>query len=287
MALLVVVWGVNFAVVKGAFAEIPPFVFNGAQFAVAAVLLAAALRRIEGGWRVRRADLPGLLALGLLGHAGYQSLFMAGLSRTSAGHSSLILAMVPLFVGAIGAALGIERPPRRTWIGLAVALLGVFTLVRGQGGLSAAGGTIAGDLLMLGSAVCWASYTILSRPYLERYSPLCLTTVTLLLGLPVILASAVPGALGLDWPSVGQGAWAALAFSSIFAVAVSYIIWYTSVAAVGGARTAAMANLIPVVALLSARVLLDEPLGPLQVGGGAVILFGVWLARSGGPGRGG
>lgn len=286
MALLIAIWGVNFAIVKGAFAELPPFVFNGARFAVAAVLLMVALQRMEGTWRVRPADLPGLLALGMLGHVGYQSLFIAGLARTTAGHSSLILAMVPLFVGALGAALGIERPSRRTWIGLAAALLGVFALVHGQAGLSAGQGTIVGDLLMLGAAVCWASYTILSRPYLDRYSPLCLTTVTLLMGLPVILASALPGALRLDWPSVGPAAWGALAFSSVFAVAVGYIIWYTSVQAVGGARTAAFSNLIPVVALLTAKVLLDEPLGPLQVGGGAVILFGVWLARTGGSGRG-
>lgn len=279
MLALVLIWGLNFPLIKGSLGQLPPLVFNGLRFALAGVLLAAILRRLEGPRPLARADLPGLVLLGLLGHAGYQTLFMAGLARTTAGHSSLILAMVPLFVGVMAVAMRMERPAPRMWVGLVVAFAGSAVLIRGRGSLSFGSGTLAGDLLTLAAAVCWAAYTVRSRPYLLRYSPLRLTTVTLLLGLPVIAASALPGLGRLDWRAVGAASWAALAFSAVFAVAIGYTIWYTSVQAIGSARTAAFSNLIPVVALASARVLLGEPVGPAQLGGGAVVLLGVWLAR--------
>jgi drug/metabolite transporter (DMT)-like permease len=285
MLLLVVIWGVNFPIIKGAFADLPPFVFNGLRFAGAGVLLLLILRWLEGPVRIDRADLRGLVLLGLLGHAGYQTLFIAGLARTTAGHSSIILAMVPLFVGALGAALGIERPSARMWIGLVLAFAGVVVLVRSRTGLAGGAGTLAGDLITLAGALCWATYTVISRPYLARYSALRLTTITLVFGLPFIFASAVPGMLRMEWSAVGLGAWGALAFSAVFAVVVSYVIWYTSVQIVGSARTAAFSNLIPIVALLSAWMILREPIGVPQVIGAAVVLFGVWLARVEGPSR--
>jgi drug/metabolite transporter (DMT)-like permease len=166
------------------------------------------------------------------------------------------------------------------WIGLVLAFLGVVVLIRGRGGATVQSATVVGDMLTLAGAVCWAAYTVMSRPWLARYSALHLTTVTLVFGLPVIFGTALPEAAHLAWGAISLRAWAALAFSAVFAVALSYLIWYSSVQVVGSARTAAFSNLIPVVALLSAWVMLGEPLGPAQVGGTAIVLSGVWLART-------
>ncbi len=282
MGVVVVSWGLNFAIVKSAFAELPPLAFNGLRFAIAAVLLVLVLHLREGAWRPRRGDLPGLVVLGLLGHAGYQSLFIVGLARTSATHAAVILSMTPLFVGALGVALGLERSTTRMWAGLFIAFVGLFILIVGGGDAGAASeaATPVGDLLTLGASLSWAGYTVLARPYLDRISPLRLTAVTLSLGLPVILATAVPGLIHLDWSGVSLRTWGALAYSSIFAVVISYVIWSISVLAVGSARTAAIANLVPVVAMASAWALLGEVVGPVQILGAAVVLFGVWLARA-------
>jgi drug/metabolite transporter (DMT)-like permease len=280
MILLVIIWGVNFPIIKIAFEDFSPFAFNGLRFAAAAVLLTGILRLVEGPIRVDRADWWRLVALGLIGHAGYQTLFIAGLARTTAGNSAVILAMVPLFVGALGVLLGLERPSLRMWLGLVLAFVGIVVLIVGRAGLTLDTTTIAGDLITLAASLCWAVYTVLARPMLARLSPLRLTTLTLWFGLPVILASAAPGLVRVEWGAVSQGAWAALAFSTVFAIVVSYLIWYASVQVVGSARTAAFSNLIPLVALVSAHLGLHEPLGLPQVLGTAVVLFGVWLARS-------
>jgi drug/metabolite transporter (DMT)-like permease len=281
MAVVVISWGLNFAIVKSAFTDLPPLAFNAMRFSLAASLLVIVLRVLEGPRRVPRADFRGLLLLGLIGHAGYQGLFITGLSRTSAAHSSLILATTPLFVGALAVAMRLERSSPRMWAGLVIAFVGLSILVEGRAGAAAIAGlpTLTGDLLTLAATLCWAGYTVLARPFLTRVSPLRLTTVTLVLGLPIIVASGVPDLVRLNWAAVRPHAWAALAYSAVFAIVISYVLWSVSVQAVGSSRTAAVSNLTPVVALISAWALLGETLGWAQVGGAAVVLLGVWLAR--------
>lgn len=279
MALLVVIWGVNFPVIKGAFEDVPPFVFNALRVPAAAALLAGITWRLEGCWWPARADVLGLALLGLVGHVAYQTLFIAGLARTSPVHSAIILAMVPLLVGVLGAALHLERPTGRTWAGLAVAFAGVVVLVRAGAGGPGPPPTLAGDAMTFAAASCWAAYTVLARPYLARMSALRVTTVTLMMGAPVLALAGVPGARGVDWAMVGAGAWAGLAFSTLFAIVVSYVIWYRSVQLVGGARTAAASNLIPVVTVVASWAGLGDPPRPAQAVAIGVVLLGVWLAR--------
>lgn len=279
MLALVLVWGVNFPIVKITFREMSPMVFTALRFAGATLLLLLVMRR-GGGAPVPRAQWPLVIVLGLLGHAVYQIFFINGLARTTAGNSSVILAMVPLFVAVLSALLRIERVAPRTWIGIALAFAGLSVLVAGHGGLQISTATLAGDVLTLFCSLCWAVYTVLSRPLLRTMSPLQLTTVTMAAGVPVLILAAVPELLRQSWGAVSWPAWAALAFSTVFSVVVGYVVWYASVQAVGGPKTAVYSNLIPIVTLVASWFLLGETLGPLQAVGAAVVLTGVSLART-------
>lgn len=287
MLAVVVIWGANLTIIKAALAELSPFAFNAIRCTLAALLLLLAGRMVGGAGSIARRALPRVVLLGVLGHAAYQNLFIAGLHRTTVTNSSLILATVPLFVGGIGWLLRVERPTRRMWAGLVAAFSGLAVLTHSQGGAAFQTTTALGDLLTLIAILCWAAYTVLGRPLLTQgMSPLHLTTATLLVGQPLVLAAGVPDLVGLDWAQISQAAWGALTFSAALAIVVSYVIWYASVQVVGGARTAVIANLVPVVAMLSAWVWLGEPIGRAQITGAAVVLFGIWLAETGRPENG-
>jgi drug/metabolite transporter (DMT)-like permease len=276
--VLVLSWGLNFAIVKSVFPVIPPLAFNALRFLLSTGLLLLVLRVLEGSLRVARADLPMLILLGLIGHVGYQSFFIAGLARTSVAHSSLILAASPLFTGAFAVALRTERSSWRMWAGLVIGFAGLAVLIQGRQAASGVA-TVLGDLLTMGASACWALYTVLGRPYLDRLSPLRLTTVTLALSAPILVLAGVPDLRRMTWGPVGLQSWGALAFSAVFAITLCYVIWYTSVQAVGSTRTAVVTNLVPVVALGSGWLLLGETLTWLQGAGAVIVLLGVWLAR--------
>src|SRR2546425_3851691 len=280
MLAMVVVWGVNFPIMKITLREMSPMVFNALRFSGATALLWAAVGAAGSSPPAPRAAWPGLIALGLLGNAVYQIAFIQGLVRTTADNSSLILAMVPLFVAILSVALRIDRVSPRTWIGIVLAFCGLFLLVANPTGLHLSRVTLAGDGLTLVSALCWAAYTVFSRPFLRTMSPLQLTTLTMAPGTPVLILAALPELVQQPWAEVGWTSWAAVAFSTLFPLAIGYTIWSASVQAVGGPRTAVYSNLIPMVTAFASWVLLGETLGLLQAAGAAIVLAGVSLARA-------
>jgi drug/metabolite transporter (DMT)-like permease len=146
-------------------------------------------------------------------------------------------------------------------------------------GLHLGGPTLVGDLLTLAATLCWASFTVLSKPLLSRYSPIKLITLTMVLGTVPFLALATPTLVAQDWSRVTATGWLGLLYSYSLAIVAAYIVWYTSVQRVGNARTAIFSNLTPVVALIAAWLLRGETLAPLQFIGAAVVLLGISLAR--------
>src|SRR5216684_3919218 len=279
MLAMVVVWGVNFPIMKITLREMSPMVFNALRFSGATVLLWAV-----GAGRnsppVPRAAWSGIIALGLLGNAVYQIAFIQGLVRTTADNSSLIFTMVPLFVAGLSLALRIDRVSPRTWVGIILAFMGLFLLVNNPTGPHLSRATLVGDGLILLATLCWAAYTVFSRPFLRTMSPLQFTTLTMTAGTPVLILASLPELVRQPWEMVSWASWAAVVFSTLFPLSLGYIVWYASVQAIGGPRTAVYNNLVPIVTVVASWVLLGETLGLLQAAGAAIVLAGVSLART-------
>lgn len=135
---------------------------------------------------------------------------------------------------------------------------------------------------MLLAAMAFGSYTVLSMPMLERHSPLTVATYSLLFGGAVLLLLSSPYLAGLEWESVGAGAWGAVAFSAAFATTFSFSAWQTGVSRIGANRILVYQYLITVTGVASGIVFFGESLGIEKIIGGAVILLGVYLARRSG-----
>jgi drug/metabolite transporter (DMT)-like permease len=279
---VVLIWGLNFTVVKFALRSLSPLTFNTLRFGMATLLLLLITRLRGESFELRRHDILPIILLGFCGHTLYQALFINGLARTTPAVASLLMATSPLFVAIYGYVLGIEHARPQVVAGILVSFLGVLLLiVGGQGDLSLRGDTLLGDLLILVAAMMWAGYTLGGKPLLGRYSPLKLNALTMVPGTLILALISLPQIASQDWAAVTPGAWAALAYSTIFAVVVGYVLWYTGVQRIGGARTAIYSNLTPVIAAASAALLLGDRLQPLQLIGAIVVISGIWLTRRG------
>ena len=166
IVLLVLIWGSNFSVVKSALSEFSPLAFNATRFVLASAVLAVFLA--ISGVRVRfpKQDVMRLVGLGLLGNVLYQGLFIYGIDGTRAGNAALMLSTVPLIVTVLSVALKHETISRAGWAGVVLSISGIVVILWGSSrGLSFGSDTIRGDLIMLGSALAWSVYTVLSSPY--------------------------------------------------------------------------------------------------------------------------
>jgi drug/metabolite transporter (DMT)-like permease len=272
------IWGSTFVVTKILLDEAGPFFIAAARFAIALAVLWLLL-----AWRGReRAAVcfrPAFIALGLLGVAGNFGLQNLGLAYTSAADAALIIALTPVAIAALAALFLGERFARRQLIGITVSIFGIV-LITGAGG-KASGAAVLGDLLIAASTLSWAGYTLLGKRLASRHTAATITTAGIGWGVAFLLPLAVVEAVVVSPPKLSLLGVAALAYLGIAASAATFLLWNYALNAVGASVAGTSLNLIPVFGLVFA-LLAGDSVSLLQLGGGAAVGFGVWLAASAG-----
>ncbi len=279
LLLLVLLWALNFSIIKIGLASIPPYGFNALRFPLAAVFLAVVLFR---SGRLRLPD-PGdrarILILGVVGNFLYQLLFISGLARSRAGNASVLLNLSPVFIAAGTAWLGHERIRPLAWVGIAIAVAGVTMVVASGGsGLAFGTDTLTGDLLMIAASMVWATYTVGVRDLIMKYGSVFVTSWTLWAGAVLLLLAGIPDVAGLH-SGVPPVAWASVAYAGLLGLGVSYLLWYRGVQTIGNTRTAAIGNLVPILTIFIAWPMLGEVPNVWQVTGAVVVIGGISLVR--------
>jgi drug/metabolite transporter (DMT)-like permease len=282
MIAVVLIWGANFSFMRMALVEIPGLSFAGLRFALAAVVLLVVLQWREGSVGAPREAWWPLIWMGVLSNTLYQVFFMYGLTHTSVANASLIVATTPLIVSFLGAATGIEALRRPVVIGGVLGFAGVVLILAGKGAELGVG-RLAGDAAVFVATLCWAVFTLGVRALRVPISTLRLTALTMLTGAPGLLLLGWGGLARLEWGDLGAPAWTGVAYSTLLAIVVAYLLWNNAVRVVGSGRTAIFNSMIPLVAMLVAWPLLGEHPRPVQIGGAALIVGGVLLSRRPGP----
>ena len=161
------------------------------------------LQRIEGRAGLETRHWPRVIFLPCAGCALSSAFWQWGLSRTAATNSSLIANISPVFALILAVALGQASLIRRRIVGMLIALAGVLLVIQTDG-MDLRGEALVGDLLLIASSLCWASFNVLSVTVLRVYSPLKVTAWALLLG-SVTMALLSPWGAG-NWNGQGQKA---------------------------------------------------------------------------------
>lgn len=280
MLLVSLIWGANFSANKFALGFMPPVVFAAVRFLVASVLMIGIIRVVNPGRPVAAREAWILAGLGVIGNTGYQAAFMTGLVTTSAINASLILAALPTLVAVIGNLFGVERASARVWWGILVATAGVVVVIAVKG-VHFTAESLRGDFLILVAGACWAAFTVGVRHFGRGLDPLRVTAITVIGGTPGLVLLAGRGLGEVPWGSLSGAAWFAVMFSSVFSIAVAYMIWAWAVQGIGGSRTAIYNCVIPIFAAATAFFVLGERLIPAQGLGAALVFAGVSLSQGG------
>ena len=286
LLLMVGIWGANFSAIKYALRDFPEVSFNAMRLILAgAVFLAALLRLRHQAFRGERPAEPRLtrrewgmlVVLALVGTVLYQLFFLAGIARTSVANSALMFGCTPVAVAIMSSVAGHERVTMPRWVGAALSLAGIYALVGHRAELSSA--TLVGDLLVFCGMLCWSLYSVAAQPMLKRHSPLVVTGWAMMIGAVLYGLVALPALVATNWSRISALSWLLMTASSLLALALSYMIWYTAVQKIGSARTAVYSNLTPIVAMVVAAVWLGERIGGQQLLGAALILSGIAVTR--------
>ncbi len=276
----VTLWGLNYSVVKFGLREIAPLAFPVFRFGLGGIALLLVLRLREGSVGVRRADLPLLTLVGLLGITLSQIGFVFALTNTSASDTALLGATAPIMTALLAALVGLERSGRRHWTAACIGLAGVVLIVVGGTSGLQLGANLLGDGFALGNALVSSASALPIRPLLQRYSALRILTYEMLIGTAILLPFAVPGLLAQDYAGVSLAGWGSLGYAVVFSGIATNLLYLTAIGRVGPSRAALYQYLQSFLAVLFAVVLLGEHVTLVQVLGGAVVVGGILVGRS-------
>jgi len=282
MLLIILIWAINFSFIKIALDEFNPLAFNGIRMAFASIILVLVLFITKQGLKVPKKDIWKLVILGIIGNTVYQLLFIHGINLTTASNTSIIMAMTPASVALLSLLFKHEKIHWAAWLGIALSFAGFYLVIAKQPGTFVfSWENLRGDLMIFCGNLVWAVYTVFSKPLLGRITPLKWSSLTLAVGTVLYLPFCVPAFSRQDFRQISFKAWAILAFSGIFALAVSYVVWYASVKRIGNSKTVIYGNVLPIFAVIFAYIFIAERIGFWQAVGALIILAGVYLTRSG------
>lgn len=277
MLVVALFWGGNFSISKFALEQIPPLPFSGGRFALASVLLYLIAKRAGVMTPLPRRTFWGLVGLGIIGNTLYQTLFMTGLKLSTATNSAMIVASLPVVVALLGSVFGVERGTAATWIGVVLGTLGVGLVVTARG-VHFHAESFRGDLMVLIAVLCWSYYTVMVRRVGAGVDALQITTITTIAGTPGLFLLGLPGLLRENWAAVTLKTWGAVAYATLFALVISYVLYNRAVQGIGSGRTAIYNCLTPLVAMVIAWFTLGEVPTPIQFVGVALVITGVLVS---------
>jgi len=274
LALLALVWGVHWVVVKIGLDYMPPLTYAALRVLLGLVTVVALLG-VQGRLRLPpRSDLSIVASVGLVQVAGGILIMNLALQVVPAGRSSVLVYTMPLWVGVLLWILFHVRPRRNEVLGLVLGIAGLLLLLNPAVIDWGIPGELAGTVALLVNAILWAAVTIHVRRHSWVATPLDLQPWQLLVALVPLAIGALllePGAV-VNWQPITV---LVLLYSGPLATAFATWASQSITRSLGPQASATGFLAVPVVGLISGAVVLGEKLGPIDVLGFGTVLAGV------------
>jgi len=282
-----VLFGASVVAVRVAVRGIPPLTLAILRFGQGGLLLLLLLLIwARDLLRIRVSDVPYLLLLGAIFFTIFPVTFNASLRLTEASRGAMMLATMPLWSVLLARAAKKERLSTRQMCGVLLTFAGVG-IVLAERGLTFAGTrlSLAGDALMLVTALCGAVYGVMAKRMLTRYNALTVTTYTMIFGtlllVPAVCFEDPFSAMARMRPDTVM----LVLFLGIFGGAIGYFLWTFALTRLSPTQVAVYVNLNPMIATVLGATLLREKLTGIFVAGFAAVLGGVLLVNLSGRGH--
>ncbi|MGE8326817.1 EamA family transporter [Pseudomonas urmiensis] len=268
--VVIIVWGVNFVVIKVGLDGLPPMLLGALRFLLVAFPAVLLVKRPNLPWRW-------LIAYGATISLGqFAFLFQAMHSGMPPGLASLVLQSQAFFTLGFAALFLGERLRPASLIGLLVAASGLALI----GSENSSHVPLVALLLTLCGGAMWGMGNIITR----RFGSVNLVALVVWGGLipplPFLLLSwwlEGPQRMADALSNIGLSSVLALAFLAYAATMLGYTLWSTLLSRHPAGKVAPFSLLVPVVGLSSSAWLLGERLSAMQGWGALLVMLGLLI----------
>jgi len=289
LALSMSLVGSYVALSKPLAAAIPVFLLAWLRFGIGAIAMAHWLKKPADEPPITPQTRKLLFLESFLGNFLFTICMISGVSLTGAVSAGVIMAAIPAAVAVMSWFFLKERIAPRTWVAVALAVLGIglFALSKPELPAHATQGLEAkntenlawlGHLLLVGAVICEAAYSVIGKKLTGALGPKRITSLINLWGFALSTPMGVYLALRFDFGAVHGGTWLLLLFYALAACMWTVWLWMTGLKAVPAAQGGVFTVLLPVSAALVGVLVLSESLNGMQLVAFAIALASVVLA---------
>ena len=281
MVLSAFFWAGAFIAGKLSVPFIPAFTLTFLRFFIATIILYFVVSyKDKSNYKLTKKDIPIFLFTGIIGMFGYHIFFFTALKYTTAINSSLIGATNPIITTILCIIFLKDKITPKRSLGIILSFLGVFlTITNANLSLMRDLSLNKGDLLMLIAVCMWAAYSVFSKKVMHKFSPLILTFYSFLfctvLLIPFVLYEK-------PWAFMGQVpyySFLAVAYMSIFASVIGYLVQQMSIKQIGPSKTSIFINLVPICSIIFSVTILKESISIIKVFTTLLIITGVYICQ--------
>lgn len=273
MSITVIIWGMSFLSIKVTVSVLPIMTQVLLRHIIATIALFAVMKVYKPSSKLKKEDIPMLFLAGLLGITVYFYFENNGVQRITAASASMIIGVVPIFTVIADFIIFKQPLTRRKILSVFISIIGVYLIVGNSNTRSQ--NEFVGYLFMLGAALSWVIYTIVTKSLLNKYSDLEIIYYQTIFA----TLTLIPFALfeKTNWTAINSTIILNLLFLGVFCSAVATYFYIISIDKIGISACSLMMNLIPVVAVIASYILLNEQVTLLQLIGGLAVIIAVIL----------
>ncbi|MFT4119462.1 DMT family transporter [Bradyrhizobium sp.] len=268
-------WALNWPLMKLLLQQWPPLFARGlAGVCAASILATLALSRKES-LAVPREAIPRLLFATLTNVFAWMGLGTVAMKYVTVGEGALLAYTMPIWAMLFAWPVLHTRPTVRDILGLMLGIAGVALLLGGNG-FSFGAGKLLGIVLALFCAILFALGNVLNRKPLPM-PPLVVVVWQVGLGCAAML---VLGVL-FEHPSytaITPLGFGCFVYMTLIPMGLCYVTWFETLRRLPPTSASTGMLIVPVIGVVSAAIILGEPLGLRELGAMALTLGGVTLA---------
>lgn len=255
LALLTLVWGMNWPVLKLGVTGFPPLTFRLICLLIGTPVLGAALWFMKVPFRVPRLYWRELFVLSLFNMFIWHVTMILAVQYLSSGRSAILGYTMPIFSAAIGAWVFYNQLAKRAWGGVAAASFGVLLLLWHE--LTNLSGKPLGVLLALVAASTWALGT-----QLLRRTTIPLPTLTLsfwMTASTTVVVAVLSLAFESDrWQEPTGTHWFAILYNAILVFGFAHSAWFYLARSLHPVASTLSTMMIPILGVFSGAWALNE-----------------------------
>jgi len=261
--------------------NLPPFTSTFLRFLLASFFLVLFVFKKHGKFpQLNFQQFLLVIALGLTGVVANNFFFFSGLKFITASRASMIISLNPSVIAILSTLIFKEKFTKFKFIGIIFSLTGALIVIS-QGNLQVIlqGNIGRGELLILGSVVCWPSFTVLGKIIMKDLRPIIAITYACFTGTIILILPAYQEGVLQNFMQYSVEVWLSIFVLGFLGTVLAFTWFYEGIDEIGPSRAGIFINFVPIFATLMGVLILHEKLSPSLIIGAIFVFSGVCLTN--------